>query len=146
MLPPNFLIGPNLTIAEFEARGPTVRPTVRSKDLRTRQEKGTQKTLDYKSRKQAVWDVTGGRCWYCGVGMQRHYSGKAWDSFTIDHVFPVHLGGASKHLDNLVPSCKSCNEAKGVMSLNEFRCYMKAFWGELGPSPVCAKNARTDVR
>ncbi len=45
----------------------------------------------------------GGRCAYCDSGMYEH----------MDHVVPLSRGGAHA-LDNVVPSCKSCNLKKGV--------------------------------
>lgn len=38
---------------------------------------------------------------------------------TIDHVLPLHRGGAHK-LGNLVAACKSCNSSKGVKLLSEW--------------------------
>lgn len=54
----------------------------------------------------AVWDMTDGKCWYCGIQTN------PFRDFTIDHVMPLVKGG-SDSLDNLVPCCKSCNSRKG---------------------------------
>lgn len=51
-----------------------------------------------------------GHCAYCGFPRGR----------TIDHVLPLARGGCDWP-DNLMPSCKDCNNAKANMTLNEFR-------------------------
>lgn len=53
-----------------------------------------------------VWDKTDGACWYCGRQTN------PFRDFTVDHVYPVALGGTDD-IDNLVPACRSCNSAKG---------------------------------
>ncbi len=53
------------------------------------------------------------RCVYC----REDFSGKS-DSLTLDHVVPSSKGGGS-HLDNLVTSCKRCNEKKGDSLFSE---------------------------
>lgn len=67
-----------------------------------------------KKRLELVFEKTQGRCAYCGKELS--------DDATIDHVIPRSKGG-SNSLDNLLPSCRSCNTSKGVKSLEEFR-----FW------------------
>src|SRR5690348_1238381 len=62
----------------------------------------------------AVWDKTGGLCWYCGNPTN------PYRDFSVDHFVPVKNGGA--HLiSNLVPSCRRCNGLKGCGSLEELR-------------------------
>jgi len=55
------------------------------------------------------------KCAYCGKG--------EWElkgmPFNIDHVVPKSKGGTNR-IDNLVWSCKRCNEQKSNMSLHEF--------------------------
>jgi hypothetical protein len=55
--------------------------------------------------RQAVWDKTGGKCWYCQEIL------KPWQSFSIDHVIPRSKGGTDE-LCNLVPCCRHCNSVK----------------------------------
>lgn len=45
------------------------------------------------------------RCQYCNQHFQKH-------ALTLDHVIPVVQGG-SKNWDNIVTSCKPCNQKKG---------------------------------
>ena len=54
-----------------------------------------------------VWDMTGGRCTYCGVQTN------PFRDFSIDHVVPVVKGGGDDVI-NLVPCCRSCNSRKGA--------------------------------
>lgn len=51
-----------------------------------------------------------GRCGYCGIG-----KGK-----TVDHVHSLSNGGCD-FIDNCLPSCKDCNNAKDSMTVEEFR-------------------------
>ena len=46
-------------------------------------------------------DEFGFRCAYCGAD----------EPLTIDHVFPVALGGSS-YISNIVPACETCNKQK----------------------------------
>lgn len=71
-----------------------------------------------------AWVRTNGHCWYCGDPLPR-------DVMTLDHLVPLALGGRH-HLDNVVASCKPCNNAKGQLSLTAYRtrCGEKPFWGE----------------
>lgn len=70
---------------------------------------------EYSTRRlELVFNKTDGRCAYCGKVLS--------DDATIDHIIPRSKGGGN-NLDNLLPSCRSCNTSKGVKSLEEFR-----FW------------------
>src|SRR5262249_24421594 len=55
---------------------------------------------------------TSGRCWYCGC-----YLGNGWH---CDHQVPRSRGG-SNELENLVPACQKCNDAKGGKTVEEYR-------------------------
>ena len=62
-------------------------------------------------------------CAYCGVSLSRF--GFAVDHFAVDHVVPLSNGGLHV-LENLVIACQPCNRAKGDLSLDEFREWLKA--------------------
>jgi 5-methylcytosine-specific restriction endonuclease McrA len=55
------------------------------------------------------------RCVYCG----------SKDNLTIDHVRPRSKGGKTT-ADNCVTACRSCNQAKGSMSIEEFLFQLSA--------------------
>ncbi len=70
-----------------------------------------------KQQKQQIFDRTDGRCHICYKGLiQSHYG--AYDKhggWNIDHSKPQAKGG-SHHLNNLYPTCCSCNSSKGARS------------------------------
>ena len=52
----------------------------------------------------------GWQCTYCGSN----------DNLTLDHIVPRCRGGARWDADNVTTACRSCNQAKGSMSLADF--------------------------
>lgn len=52
------------------------------------------------------------RCAYCGCELDL-------ETMCIDHFLPKAKGG-SNHLENLMPSCRSCNSTKGTSDLETF--------------------------
>jgi hypothetical protein len=48
-------------------------------------------------------------CYLCGVALTRTVG--AHDHFTIEHLWPLSLGGATVE-DNLLPACKNCNDTR----------------------------------
>lgn len=72
----------------------------------------------------AVWNKTGGLCWYCGQALILFTPGCRWSpsgGFMVpDHFIAVSRGGPDE-LENLVPACCSCNNGKHDMTLEEYR-------------------------
>jgi 5-methylcytosine-specific restriction endonuclease McrA len=60
-----------------------------------------------------VLSLYGAACHYCGGDRSGPYQRQ------LDHVLPVSRGGLSTAA-NLVPSCRSCNQAKRAMTAEEF--------------------------
>lgn len=79
-----------------------------------------------REEREAVWDMTGGRCFYCGVQTN------PFRDFSIDHVVPVSKGGANLQ-DNLIPCCTTCNSSKRDSDLEAWRIQkgVAYFWFEL---------------
>lgn len=77
----------------------------------------------------AVWDKTGGKCWYCGIQMN------PWRDFCVDH-FLARAAGGSDEIENLVPACRSCNMRKGSRSLESLR---RRLAGEVIPTFTAAQ-------
>lgn len=67
-----------------------------------------------KAKRTDVWAKTDGRCYYCGLALEYK------TTFCIDHIVPKIEGGGDE-IGNVVPSCRSCNSAKGTKQLKEFR-------------------------
>ena len=65
--------------------------------------------------KAAVWNMTWGHCFYCGTNYMNPF-----ENMIIEHVVPLFRGGTNE-IENLVPACDGCNEAKGTLLLNEWR-------------------------
>lgn len=59
------------------------------------------------------------KCIYCKRNMSRADSGRP-NAATVEHRDPLSRGGTACK-GNLAAACKSCNEAKGSMTEQEFR-------------------------
>jgi 5-methylcytosine-specific restriction endonuclease McrA len=65
-----------------------------------------------RSRKLQIFQLSGGRCYWCGVSITRETS-------TVDHVLAVKHGG-TQALHNLVAACYPCNSRKGHQNAREW--------------------------
>lgn len=68
--------------------------------------------------RRSVYNLTGGRCAYCGQEL-------AFRDMQVDHVVPLHLGGADEAF-NMFPACRSCNHYKRGMDLERWRAQLEA--------------------
>lgn len=64
-----------------------------------------------RTQKIFIWIRDKTKCVYCESNL-------SISEFTIDHVKPVSKGGTDDY-NNVVCSCKSCNQLKGNVSLSE---------------------------
>lgn len=72
-------------------------------------------------KRQEIWSKSNGKCWYCGVALSER-----WD---VDHFHPVIRCPSTRLMslpeldviDNLVPSCKPCNNFKRSHEIEGFR-------------------------
>lgn len=76
------------------------------------------KSVSFKMRSK-VYNKTNGHCAYCGTPLDLY--GLSWD---VEHVVPKSAGGDGS-IDNLLPSCKTCNSMKNTKTPDEFREYLK---------------------
>ncbi len=72
----------------------------------------------YDKVRRRLADDNGWLCSYCGGGVTIGFTA-GFRLATIDHKIPVSRGGTHKRY-NLACACKSCNEAKGSMTVEEF--------------------------
>lgn len=69
-----------------------------------------------KDERRTVYDKMDGRCAYCGEEL-------AFEDMQVDHVIPINgysVQGADD-LDNMLPSCRSCNHYKRRNTLEGWR-------------------------
>jgi 5-methylcytosine-specific restriction endonuclease McrA len=89
------------------------------------------------SKRQAIFDKTGGRCYYCGDPLPA----KGWHK---DHVVALRrnfdltgrmdgssLNPEAEREDNFVPACASCNLQKGPLTVEQFRDKIQGFVNSL---------------
>lgn len=58
-----------------------------------------------------VWEMTDGKCAYCGDQTYRDQPAPIGKTFCVEHVVPRRMGGPD-HISNYVPSCTGCNSSK----------------------------------
>jgi len=66
--------------------------------------------------RKAVYNKTNGHCAYCGIEI-------TFKQMQVDHVIPIngwHIPGPDT-LDNMLPTCRSCNHYKSRSDLEGFR-------------------------
>lgn len=70
--------------------------------------------------RQQRYEQQGGRCLYCRQPLIRSEAlAKMPNSLTLDHVVPLAKGGPDT-FDNTVAACHACNQAKGMLDIEEF--------------------------
>lgn len=86
-------------------------------------------------KRKAIWDKSGGLCWYCGCQLPE----KGWHA---DHFEPIRRnwweGAEEKCLnphndteENKVPACASCNILKGSGTVEQLRFSIANFVNSL---------------
>ena len=68
------------------------------------------------SKKLMAMMKTDFKCGYCGCSLKE-------SGVHLDHMTPKARGGDNS-LENLMPSCPSCNGSKGSKTVDEFRVYI----------------------
>jgi hypothetical protein len=73
-----------------------------------------------------VWNVTGGKCFYCQVELTRERCAEEpHRCFHVDHLVAKSNGGPD-HKSNYVPACHRCNVSKGAKPYVEFVLALEA--------------------
>ena len=63
--------------------------------------------------RKALWNEQNRRCGYCGRKI-------GFSEVTVDHIIPISRGGPDCR-DNMICSCRPCNEFKRNRTVEEFR-------------------------
>lgn len=92
--------------------------------------------------KKIVYEKCNGHCAYCGVEI-------SISEMQIDHVIPVkfaevykeHQGTDLNAIENLMPSCRSCNSYKSSLTLEKFRQAIERWPEVLQRDNVTYRNA-----
>lgn len=66
-----------------------------------------------------VFNKFNGKCAYCGIGLELEYNYNNKIGLCIDHIIPQNP--KNNKIENLFPSCRSCNSQKQNKSIEEFR-------------------------
>ena len=68
-----------------------------------------------------IFDKNGGHCWHCGkqLAWSNYGRKRARGAWEVDHSIARYNGGTDQ-INNLVPSCISCNRSKGPMNTRQF--------------------------
>lgn len=67
--------------------------------------------------REIVYSKFNGRCAYCGTHL-------TFEEMKIDHFVPKKSGG-SEDIENLMPSCETCNHYKGHSNIFKFKKMMQ---------------------
>lgn len=78
------------------------------------------------SKRLSIYTKYDGHCAYCGRKIKQK-------AMTVDHLMPQSKGGGNG-IENLMPSCRECNHAKGADIIETFR--LRFFWDSLKPSEL----------
>ena len=70
-----------------------------------------------KAERQAVYDKCKGHCAYCGCSLE-------YKDMQVDHAQPLRCGGVDE-LNNMLPTCRSCNHYKATLGVEDFRKYIE---------------------
>ena len=94
-----------------------------------------------KAERLIIYNKTDGHCAYCGEEIELK-------AMQVDHVAPMEFDGLIEksgndpnHIDNLLPSCRSCNYIKSSMMLEKFRQRVSEWPNVLMRDNVTYRNA-----
>ncbi len=79
--------------------------------------KGHRRRIDPDARR-ALWEDQNRRCGYCGRKI-------GFSEVTVDHIIPLSRGGPDCG-ENMICSCRPCNEFKRNRTIEEFRAAVQS--------------------
>jgi len=82
-----------------------------------------------KAKRLEVYNKYDGHCAYCGKIIQ-------YTDMQVDHIKPQRQGGTDD-VENLNPSCRSCNHYKRARNLEGFRRVMKTLHERVRKQYIC---------
>lgn len=85
------------------------------------------------TERQQIYDMFDGHCAYCGCEID-------YSKMQVDHIEPLELDGADE-LDNMYPSCRSCNHYKHTLTIEKFRKQLENMPNVLMRDNVTFRNA-----
>ncbi len=94
-----------------------------------------------KAERLIIYNKTDGHCAYCGEKIELK-------AMQADHVAPIEYaviigkcGHDPNHIDNLLPTCRSCNYIKSSMTIEMFRRRVEEWVEILARDSVTYRNA-----
>lgn len=72
-----------------------------------------------KEKRLKIYNKYNGRCAYCGCKLE-------YKDMQVDHIIPQRIAGSTNDLDNLMPTCRTCNHYKRGTSLYNFKEWLLA--------------------
>ncbi|PNV62230.1 HNH endonuclease [Clostridium sp. chh4-2] len=69
-----------------------------------------------RAERQQVYEKCKGHCAYCGGILE-------YKDMQVDHVTPLRIGGTDE-IQNMLPSCRSCNHYKSTLDVEGYRKYL----------------------
>jgi len=76
-------------------------------------------------------DITQKDCFYCGSKPSNIYKNKQSNGEYIYNGIDRIDNNKGYIIDNIVPCCKSCNSAKGILTLQEFQDWVKRLYNKM---------------
>ena len=71
-----------------------------------------------KEERKKVYQKCNGHCAYCGCELK-------FEDMQIDHVVSLEHHNGTNDMENLLPSCRSCNHYKSTFPLERFRAALE---------------------
>jgi len=87
--------------------------------------------VEYKLTVEQFKEITQKDCFYCGAKPSNIYKNKQSNGKYIYNGIDRIDNNKGYAIDNIVPCCKSCNSAKGILTLQEFQDWVKRLYNNM---------------